>query len=84
MMSDGLLVAGIDVGSASIKAVVYEDDGGGRVLASRAEKIRRRDPMKVSMSIFEDCLAEAGIPRDRLAYVATPIVEPEASVAAKR
>ena len=75
MEMDALLVAGIDVGSASVKVVIYEEDRnqerGGRMLASRTEKIRRRDPQKLSASIFEDCLAEAGLRRDQLAYVAT-------------
>ncbi len=66
-------VAGVDVGSSAIKVAVLEEEKGGaaRVLVSRSERIRRRDPQKVSGEVFEDCLSEAGLRRDELAYIAT-------------
>ncbi len=68
-----LHVAGVDVGSAAVKVVVTEDPGGGtpRLLAAKRERIRRRDPKEVTGTSFDACLAEAGLGRDDLHYVAT-------------
>ena len=68
-----LLVAGVDVGSSSAKAVVMEDRGGaGATLrAGRSERIRRRDPRQVADELFAQCLREAGVETSDLAYVAT-------------
>ncbi len=68
-----LRVAGVDVGSSAIKVAMLEEEASGaaRVLVSRSERIRRRDPQKVSREVFDDCLAEAGLRRDQLAYIAT-------------
>jgi benzoyl-CoA reductase subunit D len=72
--SDTLLAAGIDVGSAAIKVALVEDHGDDhatRVLAGRSERIRRRDAKAVAEEVFAACLAEAGLRRADLAYVAT-------------
>jgi benzoyl-CoA reductase subunit D len=68
-----LLVAGIDVGSSAVKIALLEDAGEGqaRVVLARCERIRRRDCQKVTSDLFEDCLAQAGVRRDDLAYIAT-------------
>jgi benzoyl-CoA reductase subunit D len=68
-----LLVAGIDVGSSSVKAVVLAADGGsgGRMLAGVNERIRRRDPQQVVDLVIEQSLEQAGVRSDELAYVAT-------------
>ena len=68
-----LLSAGIDVGSASVKAVVIEDAGesGARLLAGKAERIRRRDPMRVTEGLCEEVFQEAGVRREDLGYIAT-------------
>src|SRR5262245_43975431 len=65
--------AGIDVGSATIKTAIIETDlmGHERLLAARAERIRRRDPMGVAEEIFDETLAEAGLRREDLVYIAT-------------
>jgi benzoyl-CoA reductase subunit D len=81
---DTLLTAGIDVGSSAIKIAVLEvsertphaereeyGQGGARLLASRFERIRRRDPWRLAKAIFADSLAQARIGRKDLAYVAT-------------
>jgi benzoyl-CoA reductase subunit D len=69
----GLLTAGIDVGSSTIKVVVVDDRGEGvaRVLASRVERIRRRSPMALVDQAFAAVLQEADVRREDLAYVAT-------------
>jgi benzoyl-CoA reductase subunit D len=71
--AEPLHVAGIDVGSSAIKVVVMEDggDADARLLVGRSERIRRRDPQKVTRALFDACVEEAGLDRDRLAYVAT-------------
>lgn len=68
-----VLTAGIDVGSSAVKCVVVEDggDGNAHILASGAERIRRRDPMKVCDELFDKTISTAGLPRDDLNYVAT-------------
>jgi benzoyl-CoA reductase subunit D len=65
--------AGIDVGSAAIKVVVVEDDQGAgeRLLASRIERLRKRDALRVAELAFDEVLKEAGVDRGELAYVAT-------------
>ncbi len=70
--ADRLLAAGVDVGSSAVKVAILEDqgEGGARRLAGRGERIRRRDPQKVAEELFDACLAEAGLERGELAYVA--------------
>ncbi|HET9299001.1 MAG TPA: benzoyl-CoA reductase subunit D [Candidatus Polarisedimenticolaceae bacterium] len=63
-----MTTAGIDVGSASIKIAFLEEE---RVLLSRSERIRRRDPQKIAEGLFHDSLAELELNPDHLAYVAT-------------
>ncbi len=72
-MKDTLEVAGIDVGSSAVKVVLLEEaaGGGARVLVGRGERLRRRDPRQVASDLFERCLDEAGLRRDRLVYIAT-------------
>jgi benzoyl-CoA reductase subunit D len=71
--AETLRVAGIDVGSSAIKVVLLEDRPGSesRMLLGRTERIRRRDPQKVTEALFADCLERTGLARDDLAYVAT-------------
>ena len=70
---DVLITAGIDVGSSSIKAVVFQDRGpsGHRMLAGLAERLRRRDPLDVATETFEKALVAAGIARSDVDYIAT-------------
>ena len=70
--NETLLTAGIDIGSSTIKVVVMEDkDDATRVLASRAERIRKRDLLRLAESVFDETLEAAGIGRDALGYIAT-------------
>ena len=71
-LSDTLLTAGIDVGSSAVKmALVSDGPGGERLVASRTERIRRRDAIAVTRGVFDEVLAEAGVAECDLAYVAT-------------
>ncbi len=68
-----VLVAGIDVGSAGVKAVIYEDrpDGTGEILFGESERIRRREAHVVAGELFEKSLKQTGLSRSDLVYVAT-------------
>jgi benzoyl-CoA reductase subunit D len=68
-----MLTVGIDVGSAVVKVALVETDdaGGERLVATRAERIRRRDPIGVASGIFGDVLRDAGTTPEALGYVAT-------------
>jgi benzoyl-CoA reductase subunit D len=71
--TDTILCAGIDVGSSSIKAVVFADRGtdGQHMLAGTTERLRRRDPLDVAAETYDKALAAAGVTRDSIDYVAT-------------
>jgi benzoyl-CoA reductase subunit D len=68
-----MLTAGVDVGSAAVKVALVEtgEDGAERLVAGRAERIRRRDPVGVAAGLYDSVLAEAGAARTDVAYVAT-------------
>jgi benzoyl-CoA reductase subunit D len=68
-----MLTAGIDVGSAVIKAAIVQTDEAGneRLVSGRAERIRRRDMIGVAKGLFDDLLKEAGASTTDLAYVAS-------------
>jgi benzoyl-CoA reductase subunit D len=68
-----MVTAGIDVGSAAVKVAIVEtqDDGSARMLASRTERIRRRDPVAIAHDVFAEGLQVAGVERKALGYVAT-------------
>ncbi len=71
--SSPMVSAGVDVGSAVIKMVLMESDEHGheRMVAGRAERIRRRDPHAVATDLFAALLREAGLEAGALGYVAT-------------
>jgi benzoyl-CoA reductase subunit D len=73
MPESTVLSAGIDVGSSAVKAILIEERGQGaaKILAKGVERIRRRDPAKVSEGLFAQKLEEAGRSRSDLDYVAT-------------
>ncbi|MGE5277692.1 MAG: benzoyl-CoA reductase subunit D [Acidobacteriota bacterium] len=64
------LTAGIDVGSAAVKAVVMRvDEGEDRIVSRRAVRVRRRDVREVVAEAFAGAVEEAGV--RELDYVAT-------------
>ena len=66
------LTAGLDVGTGSIKVVVFDVQGDDtKCLGKRTERIRQRDPFKLAEETFDALLDEAGLKRDDLAYVAS-------------
>jgi len=72
-MSKILLSAGVDIGSSAVKVAVVRDAGpdGIELLSAGHERVRRRDAIVVAEEIYDSCLAEAGLMRSELAYVAT-------------
>jgi len=70
--TERLLTAGIDIGSSTIKVVVMEETGDeAQVLASRAERIRKRDLLRLAETVFDETVDAAGVGRDGLGYIAT-------------
>lgn len=59
---------GIDVGSSSIKFALMD---GGTLLATRQEKIRRRDPRQVVEEGYQNLLRGADVKAEEIAYIAT-------------
>lgn len=68
-----LHTVGIDVGSSAVKAVLIRQktDGSFEKVATRCERIRRREPKHVIESAFKQVLDEAKLRKDQLAYIAT-------------
>ena len=67
-----VVTAGIDVGTGCVKAVLFgSGDGETRWLARHLDRIRQRDPYQLAEEAFEAVLAQAGVPRSEVAYVAT-------------
>jgi benzoyl-CoA reductase subunit D len=67
-----LTVAGIDVGSSTIKvALMREDAGAPQLLLGKVERLRRRDPRKLSQELYHAALDAAGLRPDEIAYIAT-------------
>jgi len=61
------------VGSSTAKMVVMRESVSAPpvLVASKAERLRRRDPRKLVDELFEAMLVDAGLKRDDLTYVAT-------------
>jgi benzoyl-CoA reductase subunit D len=66
-------VAGVDVGSSTVKVAILEEgqEGTGRLVQGEAERIRRRDPVAVATDLFGGCVRAAGLTPGDFAYVAT-------------
>jgi benzoyl-CoA reductase subunit D len=63
---------GIDIGSGAVKSVLFRHgDAGPQWLAKRCERIRSRDPMTLAREGYEGVLADAGLDRGDIAYIAT-------------
>ena len=66
------ITAGIDVGTGCVKAALFESGGGGATWLARAvERVRQRDPYQLAAQAYEAVLAQAGVRREDVAYVAT-------------
>ena len=63
---------GIDIGSGAVKSVLFRSDGDAHEwVAKRCERIRSRDPMTLAKEGFEGVMADAGLAREDIDYIAT-------------
>ncbi len=66
------ITAGVDVGTSVVKTVLFRvEDGKEEWLARREDKIRQRDPLKLTEESYDQVLAEAKLGRDDIDYCAT-------------
>ena len=67
------ITAGVDVGTGAVKAAIFEVNGDETTkwLAKQTLRVRQRDPLQLAEEAYDDCLAQAGLTRDDVAYVAT-------------
>ena len=66
------IAAGIDVGTGAVKAALFRVENGETAWLSRAVmRIRQRDPMELARVVYDQLLAEAGVPEKEVDYVAT-------------
>ena len=66
------ITAGVDVGTGMIKTVLFEiNDGEEKWIAKRTDKIRQRDPFKLTEEAYDQLLAENGLTRADVDYCAT-------------
>ena len=66
------ITAGVDVGTGAVKTVLFRvEDDKTEWLARRMDKIRQRDPFRLAESGFEAVLAETGLAREDVDYIAT-------------
>ncbi len=66
------ITAGVDLGTGTIKTVLFNVQGDKiEWLARRADRIRQRDPFDLTEKAYDAVLAEAGLARDDVEYVAT-------------
>jgi len=67
-----IITAGIDIGTGSVKTVLFRhQDGEHEWLAKQSDRVRRRDPLQLAREAYENLLEETGLSKDEVAYVAT-------------
>lgn len=66
------ITAGVDLGTGTIKTVLFRVEGDNiEWLARRADRIRQRDPFKLAEKGYDSVLSQVGMARDDVQYVAT-------------
>lgn len=66
------ITAGVDLGTGTIKFALFKvEDDNIEWLARRADRIRQRDPFELAEKGYDSVLADAGLSRDDVHYVAT-------------
>jgi benzoyl-CoA reductase subunit D len=68
-----MYTTGIDIGAGCVKCVAVASEAGenARVLSTKLERIRRRDPTTVASELHHAMLEECGLALERIDYVAT-------------
>jgi len=66
------IAAGIDIGTAAVKTALVRVDGSEeQVLATRVDRLLRRNPLNVAEEGLEAALATVGLQRGQVDYIAT-------------
>ncbi len=66
------LTVGIDIGSGTVKTVLFRSQGERlECLVKRVERIRRRDPLQLAQAGYDETLEEAKLGAGDIDYVAT-------------
>ena len=66
------ITSGIDVGTGAIKVAIFNvEDGRETCLAKRVERLRQRDPLRLSEQIYDEALTQLGLKRGDVVYCAT-------------
>ncbi len=66
------ITAGVDVGTGAVKAALFEtNENETKWLSKQVLRVRQRDPLQLAAEAYDDCLAQAGLTRDDVQYVAT-------------
>lgn len=66
------ITAGVDLGTGTIKTVLFRVEGDNvEWLARRTDRIRQRDPFKLAEKGYDSVLSQVGMARDDVQYVAT-------------
>ncbi|TDI56781.1 MAG: benzoyl-CoA reductase subunit D [Alphaproteobacteria bacterium] len=66
------IAAGVDVGTGAVKAAVFAvENGTTKWLGRSILRIRQRNPMELAGEAYDQALAEAGLGREDVDYVAT-------------
>ena len=66
------ITAGVDVGTGAVKAALFDvRDDGTKWLSRQVLRVRQRDPLQLAQEAYNDCLDEAGLTHEDVAYVAT-------------
>ena len=66
------IAAGIDVGTGTVKAAMFEvEDGKSNWLSRATMRIRQRDPMELARIAFDQVLADVKLSEKEIDYVAT-------------
>jgi benzoyl-CoA reductase subunit D len=69
---ESITSAGVDVGSAAVKAVVMRETADGHELLGKScQRIRRRSLEEVVASTYDEALSTAGLSRAEVSYVAS-------------
>ena len=67
-----VLTAGIDIGTGAVKVVLFRSEGDRTEwMGRRTERIRQRDPFRLTEEAYNDLLGEFNLERDDIHYCAT-------------
>lgn len=70
-MKENIYTIGVDVGGSNVKAVLMQCGNEQRLLSSRTEKIRKRNPIEVADECIQELLNENGLDFSAIAYLAS-------------